>query len=144
MPHEYAGKYSTKHPAGTASNPAIADALKEVAEDGRVTCAAALGLATDFGVTPAEIGRTADLLECRITKCQLGLFGYSPEKRIVKAADHISEELQNQLQHHTADGRITCASCWKIAEMLGIDKMGVSGACERLKIKVKHCQVGAF
>jgi hypothetical protein len=144
MPHEYAGHYSTKHAAGTPLNGAIAAALEKVAEDGRVTCTAAHQVAESLGVTPVEVGTTADLLELRLVRCQMGLFGYQPEKRIVKPAERISDELRERLHRAAPDGRLSCATCWKLAKELGIGKMDVSAACERLGFKIKPCQIGAF
>ncbi len=144
MTHEAAGHYSAKHPEGTLYDAALAAALADTAEDGRITCTAAHGLAETFKVAPSEIGKTADLLEYRIIKCQLGLYGYSPEKRIVKAAEDVSDDLRDRLLAAATGGRISCASCWKIARTLGVEKMAVSGACEHLGLKVKHCQLGAF
>lgn len=144
MPHEYAGHYSAKHPDGTAYDPALADALRKRAEDDRITCAAAFEVAEAVGATPEEVGKTADLLEYRIIKCQLGLFGYSPEKRIVKPADHVPDDLRERLLEAVADGKISCAAVWDIADELGLARMTVSGACEGLGLKVGPCQIGAF
>jgi hypothetical protein len=144
MPHEYAGHYSTKHPQGTPCDPKIAAALEEVAQDGRLACVDAHAVARTLGVTPAEVGTTADLLELRVVECQMGLFGYAPEKRTVKPADHVPDELRGRIERATVEGRITCSACWKIARELEIEKMTVSNACERLGLKVKNCQIGAF
>jgi hypothetical protein len=81
MTHEDAGKYRAKHPAGTAYDPAVAAALTARAEEGKISCTDAHAVAGESGIAPAEAGRTADLLELRIHRCQMGLFGYSPEKR---------------------------------------------------------------
>ena len=144
MPHEYAGHYSKKHPEGTPSDPAISAALKAAAKDGRVTCIAAHEVAGTLAVAPAEVGKTADLLELRVIECQMGLFGYSPEKRIVKPAGQVSDELRRRIEKATVDGRITCAACWKIARDVNLEKMAISAACERMGLKVKDCQIGAF
>ena len=144
MPHEYAGHYSTKHPQGTPPNQAIAQALGQVAVDSRVTCTAAHAVAKKLGVAPAEVGKTADLLEIRVIECQMGLFGYSPEKRIVKPAESVESPLRERIEAATNDGRITCAACWKIAGDLGLAKMAVASACEAMGLKVKNCQIGAF
>jgi len=144
MPHEYAGHYSTKHPDGTAYDPALADALRERAEDGRITCVAAFEVADALEAAPADVGKTADLLEYRITKCQLGLFGYSPNKRIVKPAEHVPDDLRERLLASAANGKISCAAVWEIADALSLAKMTVSGACEGLGLKVGPCQIGAF
>jgi hypothetical protein len=84
------------------------------------------------------------LLEVRITECQMGLFGYTPDKRIVKPVEHMSDELRARVDAAAKDGRITCAACWRIAQDLGLQKMDVSAACEALGLKVKNCQIGAF
>ncbi len=104
-------------------DPALARALSEIAENGRITCAAACRLADTLGVDPAELGKTADLLELRIIRCQLGLFGYEPEKRIVRPAEVVSDDLRERLEATIAEGKISCASLWAIAEELGLEKM---------------------
>lgn len=144
MTHEDAGKYSAKHPAGTSCDPAIEAAVRQKAENGKVACAIAHAMAAEFRVAPSEIGKTTDLLEYRIVRCQLGLFGYSPEKKTVKAAQEVSEELRDLLQRSAANGRISCLSCWDIARGLGLGRMDVSAACELLGIRIKPCQLGAF
>jgi len=144
MTHEYAGHYGAKHPAGTTYDPALAAALEERAADGRITCAAAFDVAGSLRVTPLDVGKTADLLELRIIKCRLGLFGYAPEKRIVRPAEHVPDDLRERLLGAVVDGRISCKACWEIAETLGLEKTAVSGACEALGLKVGLCQLGAF
>lgn len=136
--------YRAKHPRGAPFDPALARALSEIAENDRFTCAAAFRLVETLGAEPAELGRTADLLELRITRCQLGLFGFEPEKRIVKPADEVTEELRERLEAATVDGTISCASLWEIADALGLARMEVSAACECLRVKITPCQLGAF
>lgn len=144
MTHEDAGKYSAKHPVGTTCDPATAAAVKQKSENGRITCAAAHDIAGRLVVPPAEVGKTIDLLEYRIVKCQMGLFGYSPEKKIVKPSDVIFGELESRLRDAVSDGKVGCATCWEIARALGMGKMDVSAACEGLAIKISPCQLGAF
>jgi hypothetical protein len=142
--HKDAGKYSAKHPAGTRPDPVLAAAVEEVVEDGRIVCAVAHDLAEDLGIAPAEIGKTIDLLEYRISKCQLGLFGYQPDTKIVKPAETVSEELRQRLQNSAAGEQIPCTACWEIAKALGMQKIAVAAACQTLGLKVKPCQLGAF
>ncbi len=144
MTPEDAGHYRAKHPDGTRFDPSLADELTARAQDGKITCTAAHELATERGVEPSEVGKTADLLEYRIVECQMGLFGYYPDKRIVRPAEHVPNELQRRLSEIAADGCITCAECWSLAQKLGVEKMAVSSACESLKLKIKSCQLGAF
>jgi len=144
MTHEFEGKYRTKHPAGTTPDPAIAAAIEEVVQEGSVSCAVAHDVATELGVTPADVGKTIDLLEYRIIKCQMGLFGYSPQKKIVKPAETVSDELRERLQNASSNGLIPCLDCWNAAATLGMQRMAVSAACELLGLRVKPCQLGAF
>jgi len=65
-----------KHPV-----PLLDDVRKKVsekllgeAEDGRITCARAQGLARALGVPYAVVGQVADDLQIRIKECQLGCF----------------------------------------------------------------------
>lgn len=144
MTHKDAGHYAAKHPAGTAPDPTLAAALAAAANESRITCVAAFTVAADLAATPSAVGRTLDLLEHRIVACQLGLFGYSPEKKIVRAADDVSSELSDRLREAVADGRVTCAACWEVAEALGLQRMAVAAACEHLGLKIGPCQLGAF
>lgn len=137
-------KYSAKHPSGTVLDVAVATALIDRAVDHRITCVTAHEIAAELEVVPAEVGLTADLLEYRIIECQLGLFGYSPEKRLVKPATDIPEELRSAIERVTRDGKITCAMCWAIARQLDLPRTAVGDACEGLGLKVKNCQIGAF
>lgn len=144
MTRQDAGKYRAKHPSDATPDPAIAAALAETVQDGRLTCAAAFAAAEALGVAPSAVGTTADLLEYRIVACQLGLFGYSPEKRIVTPAEAVSDDLRERLERDTVNGRISCDACWDTARAVGIPKLAVAAACERLGLKVSPCQLGAF
>lgn len=144
MTHKDAGHYAAKHPPDAKCNPQIAEAVKKKVLDNRITCVAAHKIAHELDVTPAEVGLTIDLLENRISKCQLGLFGYRPQKRIVKSAENVSPQLKKAIEKALVNNRISCASCWEIAQKFGLPKTNVSAACETLKIKIFSCQLGAF
>lgn len=144
MTHEDAGHYAKKHPRETVIDPNLAAAIKAKAEKGHISCAAAHGIAQRQVVSPGRVGRTIDLLELRIDKCQMGFFGYSPEKKIVEPSKAVAAALESTLQPLLKDNRIACADCWKIADELNISKLDIASACEELKIKVSPCQLGAF
>ncbi|AOY58731.1 hypothetical protein [Desulfococcus multivorans] len=144
MTHEDAGHYAAKHPKGTVLDPRIAAALKTRIQEGGVSCAAAHAAASELGVSPGDVGRAIDLMELKIAKCQLGLFGYTPEKKIVKPAQTVSPELKAAIQKQVQDDRISCKAAWDIADTLGIPRMEISAALEALSIKVTPCQIGAF
>jgi hypothetical protein len=144
MTHEDAGHYTAKHPPGTRPDPAIAEAVPARAENGLITCGDAHRIARDLGVSPAAVGATIDLLELRIARCQLGLFGYSPQRKILQPADSVAPELAEALNRLAVDGRISCKDCWDTAAVFGMPRMAAGAACERLGLKIRPCQLGAF
>ena len=144
MTHEDAGHYAAKHTAGTRPVPGVEKAVRNKIKDGHITCAAMHKIALDLEVTPAEVGVAVDLMEARLSRCQLGLFGYAPDRRIVKPASEVSPELEEAIRKALVESRITCLSCWEIAKEFGIARMDVASACETLHIRVFSCQLGAF
>ncbi len=140
MTHEDAGHYAAKHPQGTELNAAIAADIEKKAQNNGLSCAAAHAI----GAAPAEVGRNMDLMEVRLSKCQLGLFGYSPNKKIVTPAESVATELEAAINAVAVDGRLSCESAWQVAAAQGIKRLELSAACEALGLKVKPCQLGAF
>jgi hypothetical protein len=138
------GHFAQKHPSDSETDARITEALKQWVSEGEIPCAVAFKVASELDVGPALVGKTADLLELRLRKCQMGLFGYEPDKRIVKPAETVSEELENYIRNGLTDNRLSCEKAWEIAENLGLGKMVVSSACEHLGIKINACQLGAF
>ena len=144
MTHEHAGDYSKKHSPEEKVDTALASALQGLAEKGQIACADVFKVVSDLGVSPSEAGKTVDLLNIKLIKCQLGLYGYSPERIIVKPAESVSPELESMIRNNLVEERLPCAHAWKIAADLKIKKMDVSSAAEALNIKIKPCQLGAF
>ena len=144
MTHRDAGDFSKKHGSGEKPNPEVAKAVQEAAEEGQLACARVFEIASASGVSPSEAGKTLDLLKIKLAKCQLGLFGHSPERSIVKAAEDVSAPLESAIKDRLVDERLPCARAWEIAEEMNLSKMDVSCAAEALKIKIKPCQLGAF
>lgn len=144
MAHEDAGHYAAKHPEGTQADPDINRKLKQKIVDGKISCAAAHGIAVELGVAPEKVGIAIDIMEARIHKCQMGLFGYYPEKRIVKPAEAPSSEIEAAVSALLVNGRITCEKCWGVAAQLGEKRIDVSNVCEGMGVKVNKCQLGAF
>ena len=136
--------YGKKHPRDSKGDPGIQKALRERLNKGELPCAVAFQIASDLKVSPREVGRNADLMEMPLVKCQMGLFGYSPEKKIVKAADTVSDALRTAIEQRLENGRLPCAQAWQVAKDLGLRKMAVASACEALDIKIVSCQLGAF
>lgn len=138
------GHYAKKHPFDSEADPRVVNALKQGASDGEVPCAVAFKIASELGVAPEIVGQTTDLLEFRLAKCQMGLFGYRPNKRIVQAAQEVSRELETSIREELKKDRLPCKRAWGIAKKFGMRKMAVASACEALEIKINTCQLGAF
>ena len=136
--------YAKKHPSERRPGEEISRAVAERAKESKIPCAVAFTVVKDLKVSPAEVGFAADFLEIAIVKCQLGLFGYPPEKRIVKPAASVPPALEQKIRKGLLNGRLPCATAWQIAEESHLPKMEVSSACEALKIKITPCQLGAF
>ena len=144
MTKEDAGHYAKKHLHDREVKPEIEEALKQLASNREVPCAVAFKIASDLNIEPGDVGITADLLEMRLIKCQLGLFGYQPAKNIVKPAREVSKDLEEGIRGGLENGKLPCITAWEIAKDLGIRKMEVSSACEALEIRLCSCQIGAF
>ncbi len=136
--------YSKKHPSDKKPIPEVVEAVKSKAQEGGMPCAVAFEVAKELNVEPSEVGFTLDHLGIRIIKCQLGLFGYDPEKRLVKPADSVDPSLKQAIETGLKGGRLPCKEAWAIASEKGLRKMQVSAACEALGIKISNCQLGAF
>ena len=136
--------YAAKHDAGTPLDTALAQALeKEMTADG-VSCEKAHAVARHQNRTPQEAGQALDLQNCRIVRCQLGLFGYTPRKRIVQPAPAVAPDLTDEIHAALVDGRLLCETAWAIADRRQLKRLAVAQACEALGIKISDCQLGAF
>ncbi len=138
----FASKHSQRNPEQI--DPVIRESLERNAGKGELACAVAFRLADELHKPPSAIGEAADLLSIRLAKCQMGLFGYTPEKKIVKAASAVDPGLEDAIRRGLENGRLPCRTAWDLAQAFKMPRMGVSAACEALGIKIKPCQLGAF
>lgn len=144
MTRKDAGDFASKRKGGEVPDARLAEAVKARSVEGEFSCAQAEELAEGVSSAMAKIGLALYCLGIRINRCQLGLFGYSPEGRVVKPAESVAPELKDAIGRALADGRLPCVAAWSIAASLGLPRMEVARACEAMKIKVKPCQLGAF
>jgi hypothetical protein len=138
------GHYAKKHPPDRKVNPLIADAVKSRSPEGEIACAVAFEIVENQKSTPGEVGFTIDALEVRVVKCQLGLFGYKPTKRIVKPSQNVSSPLKEAIQKSLVKDRLACKAAWDIADRFGLRRLEVSSVCETMGIKISSCQLGTF
>jgi len=143
MGHQDKGHYSAKHHNVKIDN-TIAEKIQGMVIDNCLTCASAHKVGKILALSPSEIGVQTDLLEYRISECQLGLFGYSDGKKRIDPDVKITPYLNTELDTRQKNNIISCIDCWTIAKDLKINRLSVGSACEKKKIRIKPCQLGAF
>ena len=137
-------KLTDKHTSGDHVDSTVKEAIGKTAKNGEVDCAAAFKLAKELKISPADIGKALDLHEIKLIKCQLGLFGYKPHKKAVKAAIPDNLELKEAIHANLSNGKLSCIDAWNLAKTFKVPRMSISAACEAWDIKIKPCQLGAF
>jgi len=144
MTREQGPKFSEKHGDDTRINPAIKQKVEDKTKNKEISCAVAFQIAEELKATPADVGKGIDLLDIRLVKCQLGLFGYGPGKKTVKPKSPRSPDLIEAVREALVEKKLSCRAAWDIALRFSVPKMAVSSACEAHNIKIKPCQLGAF
>ncbi len=144
MGHEDKGKYFKKHPEGTKVSDSLKQEILKQTKDNNISCRAAEKIGQNTRMPLGEIGTGIDLLNINIVQCQLGLFGFDGKQKKVPAAESVSADVETAIRSALVNGRLSCLDAWKIADQLKIKRLDVCAACEKLKIKVKPCQLGAF
>ena len=118
-------------------------------EEGQIHCAAAHRIAERLGVKPLEVGKQANTIGIRISRCQLGCFGYSPKKgipgyRAVKKLDNPPEEASASVRKAAEQGRIPCLTLWRLAAEYDLTRRDLGNIAETLGLKITPCQLGCF
>lgn len=144
MTHHDHGNYRAKHPLAEDVDKNLALALRQKVRRGYITCAALHKIASEFKISPSHAGISADLMEFKIGRCQLGLFGYGPENKILHTVTEPGADLLKQIIKKAENRRISCSACWQIAADAHIARIEVARACESIKIKISSCQLGSF
>jgi hypothetical protein len=138
-----------KLPADLQPEPAVEAEIASRLRNGMLDCRAAFEAAEQLDVPPARVGRTMDALRLRLTECQIGLFGYPGKAKGWEAAEVaallVPAGLEDDLlAARAADGSISCPAIWKAAAKNGVSRLQAGYAADRLKIRIKHCPLGAF
>ena len=136
--------FSTKHGPDEKPDALIKNEILKQTKNDKIPCAVAFEIAKALQVSPDAVGKTADLMNFKLTKCQLGLFGYQPKKKILKPQESLKKDVKDAVSDALVRGRLSCQHAWDISTRLQVSKMTVSGACEVMGVKIKDCQLGAF
>ncbi len=137
-------KFAEKYGPNAKPDSLIEDKILRCIKNSELACAVAFEIAEELQVSPDAVGMTADLLNVRLVKCKLGLFGHKPQKKIVQPKKSVSQDLKDSVTDALVGGRLSCQSAWDIASRFKVHKMEISSVCELMQIKINKCQIGAF
>lgn len=144
VPEDSDKKLADKHRPDKKPDRLIKYEILKHSLNNELSCASAFLIAKELNVSPDKVGMIADLINCRLVKCQMGLFGYRPDKKIVTPVKTASQNLKNTITDNLVEGKLECKIAWDIASRFKVNKMTVSGICEDMNIKINECQLGAF
>jgi len=144
MTREDEGHFARKHGPHVRLQPEVREKIQEKVRDGQIACAVAFQVAEQLAAEPAEIGKALDLMEIKLMKCQLGLFGYATGRKQIEPQQPEVPGLAEAIESSLVDGKLPCIIAWQLARRFKVGKMTVAAACDSLGIKIKPCQLGAF
>ena len=124
----------------------LEEAIRRSLINGRLPCSRAFAIAEEHGLSPRAIGNEATRQSIKISRCQLGLFGYDDigERRIVKPAAEVSGALKKVIFSRLVEGKVSCRVIWEIASEQKLTKIEVASAIETLELRISDCQLGCF
>lgn len=136
-------------PTDFTINEAVANAIREHLKDEKLPCAAAFKIAAAQDVTPLEVGKTADVLDIHLTRCQLGLFGYpghakgweTPNFASLDAPEGLEEAIRKKVDE---EGNVGCATLWELSGAFEIPRLYIGWFTDQLGLRISPCQLGAF
>lgn len=124
----------------------LVEAIRRGLINGRLPCARAFAIAEEENIPPRTVGDEATRQSIKISRCQLGLFGYDDlgERRIVKPAAEVSGALKEVIASRLVEDKVPCRVVWEIASERKLTKIEIAGAIETLGLRISDCQLGCF
>lgn len=126
----------------------IQQEITKQAANNRLSCRVAFKIAKKLGVTRKQVGETADLINCRLVECRLGLFGYKTNNHTSlpenSSEDSLPQGLEEALRSKLIQQRLKCADCLAIASKFKISDLTAGKLCNAMNIKITDCQLKAF
>ncbi len=118
-------------------------------ENGQLPCEAAHLIAHQLGLDPLTVGERATANDVRITRCQLGFFGYAAKKgmpgyKTVKKLASVPPAVAAAVRQAVEGDQISCAALWQIGQAQGLSKSDMGNIAETLGLRVRPCQLGCF
>lgn len=133
-----------KIPEDFIPDPILSEQVKIRFSTGDMPCASAFKASDELNISTRTLGLYADVLDIRLSTCQIGLFGHGKGVKLIKTLDRVDSALEKDIRERTTDGVIACKDVFDLARAHKTSKVDVGSACQTLGIKVKHCRFGAF
>src|SRR5450759_5277049 len=108
MTHLDKGKYFQKHSNQAKVDDSLRQEIMQKAKENNIACAVAEEISQRKEMTLGEVGMAIDLLNINLVECQLGLFGYSPQKKIVQPANEVVPVLKENICAALDNSRLPC------------------------------------
>ncbi len=136
-------------PTDFTVNETLAEAVRDRTHKNKLTCPSAFDIAKTRGVEPLLVGKTADILRIELDLCQLGLFGYPGHSKGWESARVAELAVPTGLEEailsaRDSKGELSCLAAWEVAAKFGIPRMQAGYIADKLGIRIRHCQLGAF
>lgn len=114
--------------------------------DGTLPCERAHRIATDLDLSPLAVGAAVDRLGLRISRCQLGLFGYAEfgAKRASVDVETIPDRVATALADANRPEGVPCKAAWDVAAEQGLPRLLIGSVADRLEVRIAPCQLGCF
>ncbi|MBN1922323.1 MAG: hypothetical protein JW892_13830 [Anaerolineae bacterium] len=125
----------------------LEEAIRTALVNDVLPCASAFRIGAKRQLAPSAVGEAADALGIHLGGCQLGLFGYPGHgKGWTKVAGQpVPEGLEAALLEAAgAKRQLACIQLWELAAQFGIPRLQVGFVADKLGIKIRPCQLGAF
>ena len=128
------------------TEPILESDIRNAAIDGKLPCALAHAIAAKHGLSPMDVGAAADRLDFRISRCQLGLFGYAAfgAKQAAVTLAAMPEPVSRALIAANRPEGLPCEAAWAMAAEQGLPRLLVGSAADRLELRIAPCQLGCF
>ncbi len=110
--------------------------LKNLDEEGRLSCLKSFKVARLIGLTPMDMSDACKSVGVKISNCELGVFGKIQFKN---AEDAIYEKIAENFTHNKD---IPCKTLWNIAKESSLRRVG--NTVKNSDIEVTQCQLGCF
>ncbi len=119
-------------------------AVKTSLVDGYLPCPVAFKVAQKMGVTPGAVGDEANRLKIRIINCQLGCFKIEKALPVNQDNSKIAEAVAEKIKGSLVNDHLPCAVAFEVGKEIKVTRQQIGDAANKLKIKIKNCQLGCF